>query len=45
MAPMRVVGVDPASGDYQCALAQQGTRKATYRNFSVADKELKQLLE
>ncbi len=45
MAPMRVVGIDPASGDHQCALLQQGTRKATYRNFAVADKELKQLVE
>lgn len=45
MAPIRVVGIDPASGDYQCALLHQGTRQATYRKFSVANTELKQFVE
>ena len=45
MQPLRVVGVDPASGDYQCALVQQGNRRAHYRKFSVAENDLMGFIE
>lgn len=45
MQSLRVVGVDPASGDYQCALVEQGNRRTHHRKFSVAENELMEFVE
>jgi len=45
MNPVSFVGVDPASGDFQCALTRQGERHIVFRTFSVAESQLHQMVD
>lgn len=45
MNPHTVVGVDPASGDFACALIRNGAREATHRVFTIAVTELDRMIE
>jgi transposase len=36
MKRLKVAGIDPASGDYQCALITEGEKKAVHKSFSVS---------
>lgn len=35
MDVIKAVGIDPASGDYECALIQQGMKKVIHKVFTV----------
>jgi hypothetical protein len=37
MKPLKVIGIDPSSGDYQCALITQGEKKLTHKTFLVTN--------
>ena len=40
MEIIKAIGVDPASGDYQCALIQEGKKKVINKTFSVKSDSL-----
>ncbi len=40
MEVIKAVGIDPASGDYQCALIQEGKKKIIHKVFSVKNDSL-----
>lgn len=39
------VGVDPASGDFECAFIRNGEREATHRTFTIKVTELDHMIE
>jgi hypothetical protein len=39
------VGIDPASGDFECALIQAGELQARHKTFSIRVTELDQMIE
>jgi len=39
------VGVDPASGDFECAFIRDGEREATHRTFTIKVTELDHMIE
>jgi transposase len=45
MSPSTFVGVDPASGDFECALIRNGGREANHRTFTIKVTELDQMIE
>ena len=44
MDVIKAVGIDPASGDYECALIQQGMKKVIHKVFSVKKNSLKEFI-
>ena len=45
MNPNTFVGIDPASGDFECAFIRTGERKATHRTFTIRVTELDRMIE
>lgn len=45
MSPSTFVGVDPASGDFECAFIRNGEREATHRTFTIKVTELDHMIE
>ncbi len=45
MSPSTFVGVDPASGDFECAFTRNGEREATHRTFTIKVTELDHMIE
>lgn len=45
MDPASFVGIDPASGDFDCALVQNGTPKVHHRKFLVSEDSLDQMIQ
>lgn len=45
MNPSTFVGVDPASGDFECAFIRDGEREATHKTFTITVTELDHMIE
>jgi transposase len=45
MDPTSFVGIDPASGDFDCALVRNGIHKVIHKKFLISDHSLNQMIE